>query len=153
MWQNMNRNHTGRKHFYLFRFSKLYRLPRWHSGKESACQCRRYRRHVFDPWVRKIPWRRAWQPTPIFLPGESHGQRSLVSYSPLGRKESNMTEATQHAHTTPASGVYIPCIYCQLYFFPSLSKFCFLGWPTRVRDLFSECLIKVLSKNKRIIKH
>jgi len=35
----------------------------------------------FDPWVRKIPWRRAWQPTPVFLPGESHGQRSLVGYS------------------------------------------------------------------------
>jgi len=35
-----------------------------------------------DPWVGKIPWRRAWQPTPVFLPGESHGQRSLASYSP-----------------------------------------------------------------------
>ena len=38
----------------------------------------------FDPWVRKIPWKRAWQPTPVFLPGESHGQRSLVGYSPQG---------------------------------------------------------------------
>ena len=45
--------------------------------KNSACQCRR-KRHRFDPWVRKIPWRRGWQPTPIFLPGESHGQRSLA---------------------------------------------------------------------------
>ena len=44
-------------------------------GKESACQCRRCE---FDPWVGKIPWRRKWQPTPVFLPGESHGQRSLV---------------------------------------------------------------------------
>ena len=42
----------------------------------------RGKRHGFDPWVGKIPWRRAWQPTPVFLPGESHGQRSLVSYSP-----------------------------------------------------------------------
>ena len=50
-------------------------LPRWLSGKESACQCRR---HTFDPWVGKIPWRRPWQPTPVFLPGESHGQRSLA---------------------------------------------------------------------------
>ena len=41
------------------------------SGKESACQCRRHKRHGFDPWVGKIPWRRAWQPTPVFLPGES----------------------------------------------------------------------------------
>ena len=46
------------------------------------------------PWVRKIPWRRAWQPTPVFLPGESHGQRGLVGYSPWGRTESDTTEAT-----------------------------------------------------------
>ena len=50
-------------------------------NKEPACQCRRYKRWGFDPWVRKIPWRRAWQPSPVFLPGESHGQRSLVGYS------------------------------------------------------------------------
>jgi len=42
---------------------------------------------LFDPWVRKIPWRRKWQPTPVFLPGESHEQRSLVGYSPQGCKE------------------------------------------------------------------
>ena len=58
-------------------------LPRWLSGKESACQCRR---HGFDPWVGKIPWRGAWQPTPVFLPGKSYGQRSLVDYSPWGHK-------------------------------------------------------------------
>ena len=46
----------------------------------------------------KIPWRRAWQPTPVFLPGDSHGQRSLVGYSPWGRKESDMTEATEDTH-------------------------------------------------------
>ena len=50
------------------------------SGKEPTCQCRRYKSHRFDPWVGKIPWRRKWQSTPIFLPGESHGQRSLVIY-------------------------------------------------------------------------
>ena len=48
----------------------------------------------FSPWVGKVPWRRAWQPTPVFLPGESHGQRSLVGYSPWGRKESDMIETT-----------------------------------------------------------
>ena len=64
-------------------------LPRWLSGKESACQCRR---HGFDPWVRKMPWRRKWQPTPVFLPGESHGRRSLVGCSPWGREESDTTE-------------------------------------------------------------
>ena len=46
----------------------------------------------FDPWVGKIPWRRGWQPTPGFLPGESHGQRSLVGYSPWGHKEWDTTE-------------------------------------------------------------
>ena len=44
-------------------------LPRWHNGKESACQCRRLKRCGFDPWVSKIPWRRKWQPPPVFLPG------------------------------------------------------------------------------------
>ena len=58
-------------------------LPWWLSGKESACQ---YRRHRFDPWVGKIPWWRKWQPTPVFLPGESHGQRSLEGYHPWGCK-------------------------------------------------------------------
>ena len=52
---------------------------------------------VFDPCVRKIPWRRSWQPTPVFLPGESHGQRSLAGYSPWGHKELDMTEVIQHA--------------------------------------------------------
>ena len=51
-------------------------------------------RHRFEPWARRIPWRRAWQPTPVFLPRESHGQRSLAGYSPWGRKESDMTEVT-----------------------------------------------------------
>ena len=66
------------------------------SGKEFTCQCRRHRRRrcVFNPWVGKI-WRRKWQPTSIFLPGKSHGQRSLVGYSPRDRKESDTAE---HAH-------------------------------------------------------
>ena len=63
------------------------RLPGLHSGKESACWCRRHKRCGFNPWVRKIPWSRKWQPTPLFLPGEFYGQRSLASYSPWGCKE------------------------------------------------------------------
>jgi len=51
----------------------------WLSGKESTYPCRRY---GFNPWVRKIPWRRKWQPTPVLLPGKSHRQRSLAGYSP-----------------------------------------------------------------------
>ena len=66
----------------------------WLSGKEPACQCRRCKRCEFDPWVRKIPWRRAWQPTPVFLAGESHGQRSLVGCSPRGCKETRRSDST-----------------------------------------------------------
>jgi len=53
---------------------------------------RRSKRRGFDPWVTRIPRRKAWQPTPVFLPGESHGQRSLVGYSPKGHKDKNTTE-------------------------------------------------------------
>ena len=55
------------------------------SGKESACQCRRCKR--FDPWVGKMPWRRKWQPIPVFSPGKSHGQRSLWGYNLWGQKK------------------------------------------------------------------
>ena len=61
----------------------------WLRGSSVCLQCGR---PGFNPWVRQIPWRRKWQPTPVFLPGESHGRRSLVGYSPWGRKESDMTE-------------------------------------------------------------
>ena len=73
------------------------RLPRWLSGKEPACQGKKRRRCGFDPQVRKIPWRMKWQATLVFLPGKSHGQRSLASYSPCGQKEWDMTE---HAYTS-----------------------------------------------------
>ena len=66
------------------------------SGKEPACPCRRHKRCVFDLWVREIPWRKKWQPTPVFLPAESCGQRGLAGCGPQGCKESNTTEATQH---------------------------------------------------------
>ena len=62
--------------------------------KESIFQFRSHKKLGFDPWVRKIPWRRAWQPTPVFLPGESHGQRSLAGSGPLDHKELVTTEAT-----------------------------------------------------------
>ena len=68
--------------------------------KDCALQCRRL---GFNPWVGKIPWRREWQPTPVFLPGESHGQRSLAGYSPWGGKKSDMTEATKTLTFNPNS--------------------------------------------------
>ena len=64
-------------------------FPGGSDGKSVCLQCRR---PGFDPWVGKIPWRRKWQPTPLLLPGKSHGQRSLVGYSPWGHKESDTTE-------------------------------------------------------------
>ena len=65
---------------------KLPGFPRWLTGKESACQCRRC---GFDPWV---PWRRKWQPIPVFLPGKSRGQRSLVGYNPWGHKKPDTSQ-------------------------------------------------------------
>ena len=64
------------------------RFPGGTSGKEPACQCRKHKRLRFDLWVREIPCRRKWHPTPVFLPGEFHGQRSLAVYSPQGCTES-----------------------------------------------------------------
>ena len=74
-------------------------FPGGASGKEPACRCRRRERQGFDPWVGKIPWRRAWQPTPVFLPGESHGEE-LAGCTPWGREELDTTEglSTRHTH-------------------------------------------------------
>ena len=70
--------------------------PRWLSGKEFSCQIGDGK---FDPWVGRIPWRRKWQPTPVFLPGNSHGHNSLVGYSPWGHKRIGcdlVTKQQQH---------------------------------------------------------
>ena len=73
----------------------------WLSSKESACQYRRRRRCRSDPLIGKIPWRRKWQLTPVFLPEESHGQRSLAGYSPWGCKELDILSThTQHANAS-----------------------------------------------------
>ena len=69
------------------------------SGREPACKCRRHKRRRFDPWVRKMPWRRAQQPTPVFLPGESMNIGAWWGIVHGGHKESDMTEETQHKHT------------------------------------------------------
>ena len=74
----------------------IFGLPYWLSGKQSACQCRS---RVVNPWVGKILQRRKWEPTPVFLPGESHGQRNLVGYSPRVTEESGTTQ--QLTTTTP----------------------------------------------------
>ena len=77
-----------------------YSIPQVGSPR-AACRCRRCKRLGFDPWVGKIPWKRKWQPIPVFLPGKSHGQSSLVGYSPWGCKELDMQIREQICtHTT-----------------------------------------------------
>ena len=76
--------------------SSILGLPWWLSW---YIICLQWRRPAFNPWVGKIPWRREWLPTPVFLPGESHGRRNLVGYSPCNRKESDMTEWLTQTHT------------------------------------------------------
>ena len=71
-------------------------FPGGTSGKESSCRCRRHGGLSFHSWVGKIPWRRKWQPTPVFLPGEFCGQRSLAGYSLQGHKELYTTDHTHH---------------------------------------------------------
>ena len=82
------------------------RLPRWLTGKESTWQCRSCRRCRFDPCVGKTPWRRKWQPTPVFLPEESHGQRSLVCYSSQGPKRvrHDWSNGAQRSSLGPGNG-------------------------------------------------
>ena len=72
--------------------SVKYCFPGGANGKEPACQCRRCERPGYNLWVGKIPWSRKWQPIPVFLPEKSHGQRSLVGYSPWGHEELDKTE-------------------------------------------------------------
>ena len=76
----------------------VYGFPWWLRWLRICLQCGR---PGFNPWVGKIPWGRKWLPTPIFLPGKLHRQRSLVGYSPCGLKESDMTERPTLSH-----GVY-----------------------------------------------
>ena len=77
---------------YLVFIEQTLALPWWLSGKESACQCRR---RGFNPWAGEIPWRREWLPTPVFLSGESQGQRDVVTYSPQGHKRVGHDLATK----------------------------------------------------------
>ena len=81
-------------------------LPRWHSGKESAFQCRRHRRHGFDPWVIKIHQSRKWQnPLQYSCLEKSHGQKSLAGYSSWGHQELDTAECVcTHGHTQTHSG-------------------------------------------------
>ena len=89
-------------------------FPKWLNGKEPTCQSRRPR---FDPWFWKIPWRWKWQPIPVFLPGESHGQRSLVGYSPRGLKESDTAEWLNSSIRFSIYTIFIGFLYTLLIYY------------------------------------
>ena len=97
-------------------------LSRWLSGKEYACQCRRL---GSNPCMEKILWRREWQPTPVFLPGKSHGRRQLAIYSPWSFKESDTTERlSTHAgilFSIVAAPIYVPTNSVRVPLFSTLS--------------------------------
>ena len=80
--------------------------PGYSSGKESACQCRGYKRQERDWWVGKIPWRRVWQPTPVFLSGKSHGQRRLAGYSLCGHKRVGHNLVTKQQQKFPSVPIF-----------------------------------------------
>ena len=96
-------------HLIYHSVSLINGLPRWDSGKESACQCKRFRRHRFDPWVRKNSWSRKRQSTPVFLLGTSVGQRSLAVYSSLGSQRS-LTWLSSCIHTYFPSQMHSPAL-------------------------------------------
>ena len=102
------------------RGSETVIIYRWHDCTpvaqlvKTACQCKRRKRRGFNPWIGKIPWRREWHPTPVFLPGKFHGQRSLVGYSPWGHKR------VRHDWALTSSAMYIIqiCIKSQRIYTP-----------------------------------
>ena len=119
-------------------------VPRWHSDKEPTCQCRRCQRCGFDPWRRK------WQPTPVFLLGKSHGQRSLAGYSPWDPKESDMT-AAEHTHAEKCRKSHLVCYWFyreDLCVSQDLVLFFFLEFPLlppKPKISLSVCVCKCLS--------
>ena len=99
-------------HIFMFKVSCAEGgLPRWLSSKESNCQ---RRRHGFYPWVGKILWKRKWRPTPVFLLGKFHGQRSLAGYSPCSHRESDTAEPLS-MHTCGEGGRFVAFSYNLLF--------------------------------------
>ena len=87
-----NIGEIGKIYYYMSKIGAGF--PGGTSGKEPTCQCKKHKRLGFSPWIRKIPCRKTWQPTPVFSPTESQGQRNLTDYGPYGHKELEETEET-----------------------------------------------------------
>ena len=98
-------HHSVLSLFWIFTILQVCRKPQWLKRSRIHLQCRRCRRLEFDLWLRKIPWRRKRQLTPVFLPGESHGQSSLVGYShEVAKSQTRLSNSTIAATILPANG-------------------------------------------------
>ena len=116
-------------------------VPRWCSGKESTCQCRKHKRYRVYLWIGKIPWSRRWQPTPIFLPGKFYGQRSLAGCSIWSCKELDTTELLSthtHTHTHTCICIAITTLRIQNSSTTATPK---LPWTFSIPDLFSITIV------------
>ena len=149
-------------HYYTYYFDLKYNISSMHASSFSPgeyclvfikCSVNKslpamWETHIwsrFDPWVRKIPWRRKWQPTPVLLPGKFHGWRSLVGYSLWGRKESDTTERLhfsslhfKHIRERKKEQVKTPIHYQQFWF--SKSKL-WIGITLQINHQFSRTTI------------
>ena len=105
-------------------------FPRVVGDKRIHLQCCRCKGHGFNPWVRKITWRRKWQPTPVFLPRESHEQRSLTGYSPWGYKE--LYKAGKHCQALSVSA----CLAHRSFFRPAMCISLCPRWQPALFNLF-----------------
>ena len=131
-------------------WSPLCWPPWWLIGKEPTCQCRR---RGFDPWVRKSPWRRKWQPIPVFLPGKLHGQGSLEGYSPGVHKSVGHDWATkQHQQSLKMTDSRTSLLVQWLRLCtPSAGGWCSTsGWGTRYNML--QLRVCMLQKRSAILR-
>ena len=109
------------------------------SGRESNCQCRSC---GFNPWVGKIPWRRKWQPSPVFLPGESHEQRSLAGYSPWGHKQIALSQwALTHAQKKINSFQMLNCWATVLVTMKTVWVHCKYAQQVHTTNFINQCII------------
>ena len=101
---------TTLSHWYQY-YIWASQVAQW---QRICCQCRSCERHGLDPWVRKIPWRRKWQPTPVCWPGKSHGQRSLAGYSPRGHKDSDSIGQPNNKTQEVEGLEVVPCFFYEV---------------------------------------
>ena len=123
-------------------------FPRGAGGAQvPTCQCRRRKRHRFDPWVRKIPWRRACHPTPVLLPRGSHGQRSLEGCSPQGHRVghdwSNLACSTWHTRLREREE------FSSVHFFVRIICACIMSIVSKLQCffIFNFCSLRGLSSS------